>query len=223
MPARAKALPLCWSCVLVLAFALDAAAAPESTDAIARARKHYAAGRALYDLGNYNDALREFTSGYELAPKPLFLLDIGQCHRKLHDYEKARQSFSDFLERATKDEPARARALQLLKDVDREAESEESQPAPEPPKPIAPVVEPPPPIAVAPPPPPAAPPPALAPPPSVVAAPDTAHRRARRRLVLGLTISSAILVAAGVSVGLVFALRPDHYPASAIGTIHFDL
>jgi tetratricopeptide (TPR) repeat protein len=217
-----------------LAFLLaywTAPAAAQSADAANRSRKHYAAGRALYDLGNYEDALREFTAGYELLPRPLFLLDIGQCQRKLHDYDKARASFTEFLERAPANEPARPRAQALLQQVEREQAAE--PPKPPPPEKPAPIAPPPTGVTVAPAPsattvapPPAAPEVTAPAPVAIVAAPVAApvhdRRRKRRGLVVGLTLGGVVLLAgAGLAVGLTLGLRPDHYPASALGTIGF--
>jgi hypothetical protein len=222
--------------LLALAWLLATApAAAQSADASARSRKHFEAGRALYDLGNYEDALREFNAGYALLPRPLFLLNIGQCHRKLHDYAKAKQSFHEFLARAMKDEPARPRALTLLQEVEREEAEAAKEAARHPPAPssapppasppegatneaakvTAPAAVPTAPAVAAP-----SPSPLVAPPPP--ATPTHVDARRRKRFILGFSLGgAAALIAAGGAVALVLLLRPDQYPRSDLGNVGF--
>ena len=88
-------------------------------DPLGRARTHFEAGRALYQLGNYNEALREFGAGYELAPRPQFLLNLGQCYRKLNDLDKAREYYQRYLHEAPPTDPERAQAQQILVEIER--------------------------------------------------------------------------------------------------------
>ena len=113
----------------VLACAAPAQAQPE--DPIARARTHFEAGRALYQLGNYNEALREFAAGYQLAPRPQFLLNLGQCYRKLDDLANARAMYERYLKDAPASDPERPQAQQILAEIDKQIA--ESKTAPEPP------------------------------------------------------------------------------------------
>jgi tetratricopeptide (TPR) repeat protein len=226
---------ICLCLVAALLVVVPSLAAAQGKDVIERSRKHYAAGRALYDLGNYEDALREFSAGYELLPRPLFLLDIGQCQRKLRQFDKARASFNEFLERAPKDEPARPRALGLLQQVEREqaaAGNGATTPPPATPNEAAPgtsATTAPTATTTAPPPPPSTPSTAPAPPaettaPALIAAPvaaPPAQAHKRRRLALGLSLGAVALVGAGLAVGLTLGLRPDHFPSSALGTVGF--
>src|SRR5438477_2623625 len=76
--------------------------------AFARAKTHFEAGRALYNLGNYYDAVREFAAGYELAPKPQFLINLGQCYRRLENFEKAREMYQKYLTDVPGESPERA-------------------------------------------------------------------------------------------------------------------
>jgi hypothetical protein len=104
---------------------------PPGADAVARARTHFEAGRALYSLGNYNDAIREFSAGYYMVPKPQFLVNLGQCYRKLNDLAKAKEMYNKFLAEAPADDPDREQVKQILVDLD-------AQIAAAPPKPIEP-------------------------------------------------------------------------------------
>jgi hypothetical protein len=58
--------PRCAIAALLIALAWAAPASAD--DAKDRALTHFRAGEALYKLGNYTDAIREFAAGYELAP-----------------------------------------------------------------------------------------------------------------------------------------------------------
>lgn len=89
-------------------------------DAVSRARTHFEAGRALYNLGNYQDAIREFSAGYQLAPRPQFLLNLGQAYRKLGQLEKARDLYKRFLTDAPPDDPDRGQVQQILIDLEGE-------------------------------------------------------------------------------------------------------
>src|SRR5262245_23936789 len=96
-----------------------------------RSRSHFEAGRALYDLGNYQDALREFTAGYQLYPNPKFLINLGQTYRKLGNLSKARDAFKGFLEKAHPSALEAQEVKQLLQKI--EAELLRAPPPPQPP------------------------------------------------------------------------------------------
>lgn len=97
------------------AFAEDPPASPAEPGAqVARARLHYQAGEKLYLLGRYPDALREFEDGYALAPRPEFLLNLGQVHRRLGDRAAAIAMFEQFLRAIDAADPRRAAVTDLL-------------------------------------------------------------------------------------------------------------
>ena len=104
--------------VAVLACAGGARA--QNDDPIARARTHFEAGRALYQLGNFTEALREFAAGYQLAPRPQFLLNLGQCYRKLDDLKNAREMYQRYLHDAPTTDAERPQAEQILLEIDRQ-------------------------------------------------------------------------------------------------------
>ena len=105
--------------LVLAALACAAAAHAQSDDTVARARTHFEAGRALYQLGNYDEALREFAAGYQLAPRPQFLLNLGQCYRKLDDLQKARAMYQRYLHDAPSSDAERDQAQQILAEIDR--------------------------------------------------------------------------------------------------------
>lgn len=101
--------------LLVLVATLPARA---DDDRQTRARAHYEVGLGMYHLGNYRDAIREFSAGYELAPRPEFLINLGQAYRKLHDLDHAREMFKRYLAASDAQAPDRKQVLQLLDEVE---------------------------------------------------------------------------------------------------------
>jgi tetratricopeptide (TPR) repeat protein len=90
------------------------AAAADPPDLMNVARTHYEAGRALYQLGKYDQALVEFNEGYRLAPRPSFLLNLAQCYRQLGRLDEARAHYEKFLAAAPIDDPMRSDVKQIL-------------------------------------------------------------------------------------------------------------
>ena len=110
-----------------------AATARGEDDRESRARAHYEVGLGMYHLGNYGDAVREFTAGYELSPRPEFLINLGQAYRKLHELDRARDMFQKYLARAPADAPDRVQVRGLLAEVEAErAAAPAAASAPEP-------------------------------------------------------------------------------------------
>lgn len=122
MPLRARfwAGPLAVALALVtlLAGAPASADSAQAGDALQRAKNHYMAGNALFKLGNYTDAVREFAAGYSLVPKPYFLYNLGQCHRKLGDLRKAREMYARFVEQIPDSDPDREQAKKIVAELD---------------------------------------------------------------------------------------------------------
>jgi tetratricopeptide (TPR) repeat protein len=54
-----------------------------------RARALLKEGRARYDLGKFDEAIRLFETSYEVYPYPEALFNLGQCHRQLKNFERA--------------------------------------------------------------------------------------------------------------------------------------
>jgi tetratricopeptide (TPR) repeat protein len=107
-----------WAIVLLGALAAPTRSVAQSDAARVRAE----AGRRLYELGRYVDAIREFESGYALDPRPGFLVNIGQAYRQLGDLEDARDYYRRFLAEAPPDEPPartdRAAAAAILREIE---------------------------------------------------------------------------------------------------------
>ena len=71
---------LLWLLLPCVALASPSPPAPTQAD---QAAAHYHAGQQAYGAERWADALREFQLGYALAPRPEFLINFAQVHRKL--------------------------------------------------------------------------------------------------------------------------------------------
>jgi tetratricopeptide (TPR) repeat protein len=92
--------------------ATEALLGGDDRDAYARAEAERARGKALYETQRFEEAIAAFAAGYEAAPWPVFLFNIGQARRALSDC-RAVFSFRRFLqeiERLAPDDPARTAA-----------------------------------------------------------------------------------------------------------------
>jgi tetratricopeptide (TPR) repeat protein len=77
----------------------EVAAASTETE-MAEAKQHYAQGSRLFDLAEYEPALREFKEAYRVVGDPAFLFNIAQCHRKLGHTQDAITFYRTYLRRA---------------------------------------------------------------------------------------------------------------------------
>jgi tetratricopeptide (TPR) repeat protein len=130
-----------------------ASVAHAEDDPVNRARLNFEAGMRLYQAERYEDALKSFETGYRLAARPAFLINIGQCLRMLSRPREARAAFARFLVDAPTRDPHRKGVESMVAELDQEI----ALLPPEPPPPA--VLQPSPaaspaPLVVAPPPPP---------------------------------------------------------------------
>jgi tetratricopeptide (TPR) repeat protein len=106
----------------------------QNDDALARARTHFEAGRALYNLKNYTDAIREFSAGYQLVPKPQFLVNLGQCYDRMADgttdpagkrdaLEHSRDMYNKFLQDAPPGDPLRAQVAPMVVELEKKLQA----------------------------------------------------------------------------------------------------
>lgn len=111
---------LCLCSTLALAALVGPSAhAAGTADAAARARSHFEAGKALYELGRFSEARNEFAAGYELSKEPRLLLDLGQCYRKLDEAAKARDMYQLYLQTSGDDE-YRAQVEKVIAELERQ-------------------------------------------------------------------------------------------------------
>jgi tetratricopeptide (TPR) repeat protein len=101
-PLRRRTTP---STVLERSPAASHAAVPEPVDHVARQQTEHAA--RLYDLGRYEQAIKELTIAYEGAGDPKMLYNLAQANRKLNRLPEAYKLYENYLERFPADEPAR--------------------------------------------------------------------------------------------------------------------
>jgi tetratricopeptide (TPR) repeat protein len=175
------------SVALCLAALMRPAGADEPDDAVALARAHFQRGSQLYGRGDYAGSLREFSAGYEIAPRPEFLLNIGQAHRKLGDLPRARAFFEKYLASTPDSEPRRAQVKLTIAEI--ASELARVGPAAPAPAPVA----------------------AAAPAP---ASPSVRSEPRRRSRLWWLMLPAAVLVAAGAAVGIALAVAPRSYCGS---------
>ena len=214
------------ACGLVLLVALGGRVAPVEAarppaarpdDAKARARAFYREAEKKFAARDYDGALEAYREAYAAVPEPVFLFDIGQCHRLAGRPELALFYYGAYL-KAAPDAPNRADVEALVAELGAGA------------RPAAGTLtaegrlEPGPAVATAAPVPGDAPatPAALAPPGADDApAADAPGARAHRRgpgLVVWLAVGggAAVAVAAGVVAGVLLAVR-GRPPASDLG------
>src|SRR4051812_11899197 len=63
----------------------------------AEGRRHWKAGQDLYAQKRFLEAAREFEAGYAVAPRPLFLLNIGHAYRRANELVKAKSAYEALL------------------------------------------------------------------------------------------------------------------------------
>jgi len=81
---------------LVVGRGLAAAQTPTKPDRAA-AKKHFAAGKKLYDAGKYPEAIAEFEEAQRLAPSPKVGFNIAQAYRLMGDKIKAKAAYEAYL------------------------------------------------------------------------------------------------------------------------------
>lgn len=102
--------------VAIIATVVMASAAPASADDRAQAEAHFRSAEAHFQSGNYRAAIRGYQDSYELFPAPLLLFNIGLCHQKLGEKQKALDKYREYLKKepgGPKSAEARTRAEAL--------------------------------------------------------------------------------------------------------------
>ena len=81
------------------------------------AAAHFQKGRALFEAASYAAALDEFNAGYEAFPLAGFLVNIGQCQRKLDRLDDAAASFGKYLDSESTDPKLRLEVQEALAEI----------------------------------------------------------------------------------------------------------
>jgi hypothetical protein len=79
------------------------------------AREHYSKGKALYDEGEFEAALFEFSAAYEIKPHPTVLKSIAECEVQMGDIGGAIDTLQEYVDspEATDKEAVEARINEL--------------------------------------------------------------------------------------------------------------
>jgi tetratricopeptide (TPR) repeat protein len=85
--------------ILCLATAAPVAAQPErpAISAADRAKQHFERARSFAAAKQYAAAYDEFAAGYALAPRPLFLFNMGEMARALGHRDRAREHYERYI------------------------------------------------------------------------------------------------------------------------------
>jgi len=100
-------------------FLLGAAlAAPARAEDAASAREHYERGTKFYDIGKYDEAIREFEAAYEAKSDPAFIYNLAQAHRLAGHNQEALQLYRNYL-RYVPNPPNRADIDERIRGLER--------------------------------------------------------------------------------------------------------
>ncbi len=91
-------------------------AQPSSEPPDERARIHFESGAVYYDSGEYESALREFQSAYELSHRAALYFNIYLCQQAIGDLDEAAASLETYLSEV-EDAPNRASLQQRLENL----------------------------------------------------------------------------------------------------------
>jgi tetratricopeptide (TPR) repeat protein len=92
------------------------------------ARARFAKATKAYNLGEFEEALKEYKQVYELKPHPAFLFNIAQCYRQLGDYSTAAFYYRRYRNEARLNNSDAQVVSGLISEVEaKQAEREEQQ------------------------------------------------------------------------------------------------
>lgn len=209
---------ICWAVIpaLLLAGWRGSPRAAPRLDPTERkvAAAQFKKGKALYAWGDYEGALTAFRAGFETYPLLGFLINIGQCHRKLDQLDEAARAYRQFLEGRDVKPALRREVEDALAEVERlrgpapsaaaapatgtergggasQASEEERPPGVHPESPAVELTE----------------------------RPAPATKKRSRAWVWGLVGVGVAAVATGVAVGVVFGLRANEPSGGTLGIV----
>ena len=79
-----------------------------------------------YDMGHFEQALREAEEAYRLDPRPQILYNMAQCHRGLHHWDQAAYLYQRYLAKLP-DAPNRKSVEGLLAEVQQQLKAEQAK------------------------------------------------------------------------------------------------
>ena len=98
-----------------------------SAERTRRSRAHFDAGRAHFNLGEYDRAEQEFEAGYRLKPLPLFLYNIAQSARHAGHTQKALDMYRRYLI-VEPNAPEKKEVDKQIAELERELQKQEAPP-----------------------------------------------------------------------------------------------
>lgn len=115
--------------LLAISALLLASPARGDDSATEQARQHYEIGSQQYDLGHWDEAIREYETAYELRPDPSFLYNLAQAYRRKGDNKRALDLYRNYLAKTPKS-PLRAEIEERIKNLQKQIDEAASRPAP---------------------------------------------------------------------------------------------
>ena len=118
------------SCLLATLVLVLATPARGNESATEKAREHYETGTKQYDLGHWDESIREFEKAYELRPDPSFLYNLAQAYRRKGDAKRALDLYRNYLVKVPKS-PQRAEIEERIEILQKQIDDAASpKPAP---------------------------------------------------------------------------------------------
>ena len=107
---------------LVLVLASPARGDESTTE---QAKQHYENGSKQYDLGHWDEAIREYETAYELRPDPSFLYNLAQAYRRKGDAKRALDLYRNYLVKTPKS-PLRVEIEERIKSLQKQIDEANS-------------------------------------------------------------------------------------------------
>ena len=104
---------------VAVGFVIALFSTPTRADDRSVAREHYQKGTKLFDLGQFDDAIREYEAAYQVKDDPVLLYNIAQAHRLAGHHERAIFFYKSFLRRMPK-APNREDVMQKIADLQKQ-------------------------------------------------------------------------------------------------------
>jgi tetratricopeptide (TPR) repeat protein len=193
--------PLKFCCIVGVALALTWAP-PLRAETTEDAQRHFAAGKKAYEIGAYDEAIKEFGEAYRLIDDPALLYNLGQAHRLAGHTVEALRLYRMFLLKVPSS-PNRDEVTASITELQKQlAGSPQTKPA----ETAAPTETTPP----------------SAPETAVARTDQPAHKKASYKKWLPWTIVGIVVAGAAVGVGVGVGLSSSHPSASTtFGTFKF--
>lgn len=83
--------------LVILALPPRPAHAAPADDLSTKVRNLFEEGQKDYELGEFEQSLEKFKAAYRIHPDPAFLFNLGQCHRKLHNWNEALNAYQGYV------------------------------------------------------------------------------------------------------------------------------